>query len=1039
MNDSMINSILLPSSIHLENLEQLIKNLEQQTLNIDNFENTLNNDNNQKLLDNSYLSVSSNTISIDNALDESFLLKSIKIKNDPTKDNHTDESISIDSLSVQRDLFIHEDLQQQNRPVSNDQSLCQDHDSGFTWDDQYDTQANYCIAFNIDKSQELDSKYDKSSRSQTNQKSNSVYSDDEILSNMINNINDWSMRSDCNAFEQPINRSENIHSQFHLPSSTWPQSIQNNNASGSSTSWRQMKQNQRATTQETDEQETRPLSPINLYKIFQQKSNAIAVSPRIAFQPYRQQNDASDKMTTEKSTTSQSHSHIDQANQTSIHVDSSLNNQCQTTSPIGSKSKSYDNLNLPCSAVAFSINKSLPDLSFISQYSKELPRSQTTSPVPRSSSLFLNAARTTSSPTLVHLQKHDSDRPRTLKSIKRYKNSKHSTEPLGAFYSPQLRNTSTSTPNSTAIKMKLPSPSSIQSEQQQKLSLKSCLKYQSRANSCDIQVTLRDQKPRTSSSSIPTLSIDQDSNFRSRIDGFKSSDAIYSTSNCPNNINSYQREHHSEYDLPLLIEQVNQTKKSVSFSGNISKHALSSSNASIAFNENKDKLKNRTIIRHGEMRRCQTDIIHIDPVLHRYTFNDSPPNEFCLQQDDDILMEESYGNVDEPLEENIVVSSSPFHSTKIASNENETNLCDQPMMTKNVSIFDYLLETIVDIIKRLFEIKQSEKSFFLNNENNLQLDSLLKNEFCTAIQNILEHGRKDFKKITLWKIIEMSMSQNSSSSCSARQVPEIYSESKTMAQHISSNWLYRFQAFIFQLLNKNELINWLYYFTRQKDIIQYYYQPPDALVLVSIPATFNLFERIMTQLEKLTPLAFQLTYHVPNASLLNDDQLSTSMISVHSSKANARNWLMSISRRTSKNLTHSIVQNNSNETIRSTLTKKFSTLFSRTNPQQQHQQRKSSSVVTTKLPEPKQQPVSSEQLRRLNQPDFVTNSLATATTNKSIVVSNEKLHGSIPRNVASTTAPMGILSTFQTKMSRTSLNIDTPKSTKYHTKVPLLK
>ncbi|CAF1663103.1 unnamed protein product [Rotaria magnacalcarata] len=1036
MSDSMINSILLPSSIHLENLEQLIKNLEQQTLNIDNFENTLNNDNNQNLLDKSYLSVSLNTMPIDNTLDESFLLKSIKIKNDPTKDNHTDESISIDSLSVQRDLFNHEDLQKQTRPVSNDQSLYQDHDSGFTWDDQYDTQANYCIAFNIDKSQELDSKYDKSSRSQTNQKSNSVYSDDEILSNMINNINDWSMRSDSNVFEQSINRSEKIHSQFHLPSSTCPQSIENNNASGSSTSWRQMKQNQRTITQETDEQEKRPLSPINLYKIFQQKSNAIAASPRSAFQSYRQQNDSSNKMTTEKSNVSQSHSHIDQANQTSIHVDSSLNIQCQTTPPIGSKSKSYDNLNVPCSAVAFSINKSLPDLSFISQYSKELPRSQTTSPVPRPSSLLFNVARTTSSPTLVHLHKHDSDRPRTLKSIKRYKNSKHSTEPLGAFYSPQLRNTFTSTSNSTAIKMKLPSSSSIQSEQQQKLSLKSCLKYQSRANSCDIQVTLRDQKRRTPSLSIPTLSIDQDSNFRSRIDGFKSSDTIYSTSNCSNNTNSYQREHHSEYDLTLLIEQVNQTKKSVSFSESISKHVVSSSNA---FDENKDKLKNRTIIRHHEMRRCQTDIIHIDPVLHRHTFNDSPPNEFCLQQDDDILMEEPCGNFDEPIEENIVVSLSPIHSTKIVSNENETNLCDHSMITKNASILDYLLETIVDIIKRLFEIKQSGKSFFLNNENNLQLDSLLKNEFCTAMQNILEHGRKDFKKITLWKIIEMSMSQNSSSSCSTRQVPEIYSESKTMAQHISSNWLYRFQAFIFQLLNKNELINWLYYFTRQKDIIQYYYQSPDALVLVSIPSTFNLFERIMTQLEKLTPLAFQLTYHVPNVSLLNDDQLNTSMISLHSSKANARNWLMSISRRASKNLPHSIVQNNSNETIRSTLTKKFSTLFSRTNPQQQHHQRKSSSVVTTKLPEPKQQPTSSEQLRRLNQPDFVTNSLATATTNKPIVVSNEKLHGSIPRNVASTTAPMGVLSTFQTKMSRTSLNIDAPKSTKYHTTVPLQK
>jgi hypothetical protein len=43
------------------------------------------------------------------------------------------------------------------------------------------------------------------------------------------------------------------------------------------------------------------------------------------------------------------------------------------------------------------------------------------------------------------------------------------------------------------------------------------------------------------------------------------------------------------------------------------------------------------------------------------------------------------------------------------------------------------------------------------------LDKLLKNDFCTLLQNILEHGlkqqQKDLpvaKQITLWKIIETS-------------------------------------------------------------------------------------------------------------------------------------------------------------------------------------------------------------------------------------------------------------------------------------------
>ncbi|CAF1193742.1 unnamed protein product [Rotaria sordida] len=232
----------------------------------------------------------------------------------------------------------------------------------------------------------------------------------------------------------------------------------------------------------------------------------------------------------------------------------------------------------------------------------------------------------------------------------------------------------------------------------------------------------------------------------------------------------------------------------------------------------------------------------------------------------------------------------------------------------------------------------------------------------------------------------------------------------------------------FLCTNKNELINWLYYFTRQKDIIQYYYQSPNALILVSIPSTFNLFERIMTQLEKITPFAFQLTYNLPNDYIKNDEQLNTSMISMNSTKTNARNWLMSISRRTSKHLTQSIIQDNSNDTLRSTLSKKFNSFFTRTNTQQS--QRKLTSIVTTKLPESKQQQqqqiISTEQLHRTH----ISNLFTTATTNKPIVVSNEKLNESSSKR---------ILATFQSKISRPSLNIDTPKSTRYHTTVPLPK
>jgi len=320
-----------------------------------------------------------------------------------------------------------------------------------------------------------------------------------------------------------------------------------------------------------------------------------------------------------------------------------------------------------------------------------------------------------------------------------------------------------------------------------------------------------------------------------------------------------------------------------------------------------------------------------------------------LQQDDDddddddedILMDKSHINIipnlDDPIPLITVEPSSPLN---------------QPVI---------LLDTINDIIKRLFEIKRSDKTFFLNNESNLQLDSLLKNDLCTAIQNILEHGRKDQKKSTLWKIIHISIS-------SSEQIPRVYYEAKQLAQNASSHWLYKFQAFIFALLNKNELINWLYYFTRQKDIIQRYYQSPDALILVSISSTFNLFERIMTQLEKLTSLTFHLTYHPPS----NDEQLNTSIITNPSIKSSARDWVMTLSRRTSKN--------SNDTTFRSTLSRRFNSIFTKTN----------TSVVTTKLPGP-----------------------------------------SLSNIFPNSTEQNSSIATFQSKIPRPSLNVDKPKSVRY--------
>ena len=120
-----------------------------------------------------------------------------------------------------------------------------------------------------------------------------------------------------------------------------------------------MKESQR-TTSGVETKEPRPPSPLNLYKIFQQKSQMNASSSRSAFQYYRQQTDSvvpnhhdgmtvsdetilADKsksshaqkrqMRTERSS-SQTNTSTDQAIQTSIRLDSSnspMNSRFQTT------------------------------------------------------------------------------------------------------------------------------------------------------------------------------------------------------------------------------------------------------------------------------------------------------------------------------------------------------------------------------------------------------------------------------------------------------------------------------------------------------------------------------------------------------------------------------------------------------------------------------------------------------------------------------------------------------------------------------------
>jgi hypothetical protein len=251
---------------------------------------------------------------------------------------------------------------------------------------------------------------------------------------------------------------------------------------------------------------------------------------------------------------------------------------------------------------------------------------------------------------------------------------------------------------------------------------------------------------------------------------------------------------------------------------------------------------------------------------------------------------------------------------------------------------------------------------------------------------------------------------------------------------------------------------------KQKDILQRYYQSPDALILVITSSTFNLFDRIMVQLEKLSPLAFRLIYK-PEAIPSNiDDPLNTSTISMHSTKNSARDWVMTISRRSSKHLTQPIFQPTSTpaspppqqtDTLRSTLSRKINSLFTKANPTQP--QRKTSSAVTAKLPASK--PLTTRTtspapgptpIRKPRVSNVFANATAAATTNKPVIVSSPKLNhanrtgaarrGISPSVVVAPSPPPTLntagttpsaTTTFQSKIPRPSLNVDKPKSARY--------
>ena len=158
--------------------------------------------------------------------------------------------------------------------------------------------------------------------------------------NINNNMNDWSIRSSSNMLEQSMNPSPTVAQQQPIPANQ----SSGSSTTSSSTSWRQMKESQR-TTGGMESKETRPPSPLCLYKIFQQKSNINSLPTiRTIFPLNPFQRDLLTPNHTNETATDKSSNHrrsrlsSDQAIQTSIH--SAPNNRHRSTSVAGRSKRS---------------------------------------------------------------------------------------------------------------------------------------------------------------------------------------------------------------------------------------------------------------------------------------------------------------------------------------------------------------------------------------------------------------------------------------------------------------------------------------------------------------------------------------------------------------------------------------------------------------------------------------------------------------------------------------------------------------------------
>ncbi|CAF1355167.1 unnamed protein product [Adineta steineri] len=221
-------------------------------------------------------------------------------------------------------------------------------------------------------------------------------------------------------------------------------------------------------------------------------------------------------------------------------------------------------------------------------------------------------------------------------------------------------------------------------------------------------------------------------------------------------------------------------------------------------------------------------------LVPRESLTDSPPCEFNLSDDD-----HDDNNEQQPMN---FIEHAPSELAK-------------PLPVKYGSD-KYLVDAFANTVLHVLEIKCGDpQSYYLNNITNRELDRTLRQDLCPLLREVLEDGLRQYsgslfsKKVNLWRLIDLTTPTTGR-----------LNEAKTKAQlglPSTADWIEKFNAFIYHLLNLHELASWLSHFISHRATFTGYYE---SWAFILVHADNDLFERITNQLEKLSPLPFRLKY-----------------------------------------------------------------------------------------------------------------------------------------------------------------------------------